>query len=56
MMKLMLPLSKEAVREIAKQVTMRDQPERVGLLNGRAAVDLSDVIVVAMPELMMKEH
>lgn len=51
--KVILPLSEATVNEIMQQVVARGQEDRVGLVMGKRAVDLGQVVVVAHPEKMI---
>lgn len=56
MRRVLLPLSEETINEIMQQVVAREQEDRVMAVQGSLAVDLSDVVVVAMPDKMIKEN
>lgn len=49
----LLPLSEKAMAEIKEQITLRGQADRVRVVDGCEAVDLSDVMVVCDPSRMM---
>lgn len=56
MSRILLPLSEATVNEIMQQVAARGQTDRIGLVEGRRAVALGEVVVVAYPEAMVKAN
>jgi hypothetical protein len=54
--KVLLPLSEATIKEIMHQVIARGAPEWVITYEGKNAVDLGSVVVVADPDRIIKEH
>lgn len=55
--RVLLPLSDDVVKEIARQVTLRGQGDRVATSDkGKMMVDLHGVALIAEPEQMKKEN
>jgi hypothetical protein len=56
MTKVLLPLSEATIKEIMYQVVARGAPDLVINYEGKNAVDLGSVVVVADPDRIIKEH